>query len=36
MVTSPVRMGPKGTGPTLIHYIVIRDVLRAELKSRIP
>ena len=34
MVTSPTRMGPKDTGPALMHYMVIRDVLRAELKSR--
>ena len=29
MVTNPMRMGPKDTGPVLMHYTVIRDALRA-------
>ena len=36
MIHNPVRMGPGKTGPALIHYSVIRDVLRDELKRRAP
>ena len=29
MVMNPARMGPKDTGPAVMHYMVIRDALRA-------
>jgi hypothetical protein len=34
MVKNPTRMGPNDTGPALIHYSVVRDVLRAEVARR--
>ena len=34
MIHNPVRMGPSNTGPALIHYTVIRDVLRDALRTR--
>ena len=29
MVSDPMRMGPKDTGPATMHYIVIREALKA-------
>jgi len=34
MLASPGRMGPRDTGPALIHYTVIRDVLRVALARK--
>lgn len=28
IVCNPMRIGPKDTGPVLLHYMVIRDALR--------
>ena len=28
MIINPGRMGPKNTGPALIHYVTIRDTLK--------
>lgn len=32
MVVNPSRMGPNETGPAVMHYMVIRDALRAFIK----
>lgn len=29
MVVNPSRVGPKDTGPAVMHYMVIRDALKA-------
>ena len=29
MLTNPMRMGPKDTGPAVMHYMVIREVLQS-------
>ena len=34
MLHNPMRMGAGNSGPALIHYSVIRDVLRDELARR--
>lgn len=34
MLHNPMRMGPTNTGPALIHYSVIRDILQDELARR--
>ena len=35
MIVNPTRMGPKDTGPAVMHLIVIRDVLREYLIARV-
>ena len=34
MLTNPMRMGPRETGPAVMHYSVIRDVLLDALAAR--
>lgn len=34
MLTNPMRMGARDTGPAMMHLAVIRDVLRDELRRR--
>ena len=34
MLHNPMRMGPANTGPALMHYSVIRDILQDELARR--
>jgi hypothetical protein len=29
MIANPTRMGPRDTGPAVMHYLVIRDALKA-------
>ena len=36
MVEGPMRMGARGTGPAVIHLMVIRELLREEIQRRNP
>ena len=29
MLANPMHMGPKDTGPAIVHYLVIREILQA-------
>ncbi len=34
IVTNPIRMGARNTGPAVMHLVVIREILVAELERR--